>query len=230
VLRTIYLLFNEGYSASDGDRLVREDICDEALRLAEVMAWHARASSPEAHALAALILFQHARRRARVSSDGRPMMLEEQDRRLWDSAMIARGFQHLAAAKNETTLSSYHLEAGIASVHAMAPSWQATDWASVLDYYDGLIDMGPSPVVAINRAIAVSMVEGPEAALAALSGLSAHKAIERYLPYHMTIGELELRSGRRQAARDAFTRALALPMSAQERRFVETKLSSAADA
>lgn len=230
VLRTIYLLFNEGYAASDGDRLVREDICDEALRLAEVIAWHQRTASPEAHALAALILFQHARRRARVDGDGRPVLLEAQDRRLWDTAMIARGFQHLSAARNDTSITSYHLEAGIASVHAMAPSWAATDWGQVVSYYDGLIEVSPSPVVAINRAIALSMVEGPEAALGVLRALPEQKAIERYLPFHMTIGELELRSGRRQAAREAFTRALALPMSAQERRFVEAKLSSAADA
>lgn len=229
-LRTIYLMFNEGYSASDGDGLVREDVCDEALRLAETIAWHKVATSPEAHALAALILFQHARRRARVASDGRPVLLEEQDRRLWDAAMIARGFQHLGAAKTGDALTTYHLEAGIASVHAAAASWTDTDWASLLSYYDALSEVAPSPVVAINRAIAVSMVTGPEAALAELEMLDGQKAIERYLPYHMTIGDLEMRSGRRAAAREAFARALALPMSSQERRLVEAKLNHAADA
>lgn len=229
-LRTIYLMFNEGYSASDGDRLVREDVCDEALRLAETIAWHRVAGSPEAHALAALILFQHARRRARVADDGRPVLLEEHDRRLWDTAMIARGFQHLAAAKSGEKLTTYHLEAGIASVHAAAATWAATDWASLLSYYDGMAEIAPSPVVAINRAIALSMIQGPAAALAALEGLDGQKAIGRYLPYHMTIGELEMRSGRRAAAREAFARALALPMSSQERRLVEAKLNHAADA
>jgi RNA polymerase sigma-70 factor (ECF subfamily) len=126
VLRTIYLLFNEGYSASDGDRLVREDACDEALRLCEAIAWHRAAASPEAHALAALISFQHSRRRARVAGDGRPVLLEDQDRRLWDQAMIARGFQHLGLAKSGDALTSYHLEAGIASVHAAAAAWADT--------------------------------------------------------------------------------------------------------
>lgn len=230
VLRTIYLLFNEGYSASDGDKLVRDDICEEALRLAELVAWHPLASSPEAHALAALILFQHARRRARVAADGRPVLLEAQDRRLWDQAMIARGFQHLSAARNEKVLTSLHLEAGIASVHAAAPSWRQTDWVSLLSYYDGLSEVAPSPVVAINRAIALSMVEGADAALEALHGLEGEKAVGRYLPYHMTIGDLELKRGRRQAAREAFQRALALSMSTQERRLVEAKLTQAADA
>lgn len=229
-LRTIYLLFNEGYSASDGDRLIREDVCEEALRLAETIAWHRTASSPEAHALGALILFQHARRRARVAGDGRPVLLEEQDRGLWDAAMIARGFQHLSASRNDTLLTSYHLEAGIASVHAAAPSWAETDWASLLSYYDALAEMAPSPVVAINRAVAVSMVEGPQTGLGVLAHLARQKSMTRYLPYYMTVGDLELRSGHRQAAREAFARALKLPMSAQERRLVETKMSRAADA
>jgi RNA polymerase sigma-70 factor, ECF subfamily len=230
VLRTIYLMFNEGYAASDGDQLVRAELCEEALRLAETIAWHKIAGSPEAHALAALIMFQHARRRARVTADGRPVLLEEQDRRLWDAAMIARGFQHLAAAKDGEALTSYHLEAGIASVHAAAASWAETDWASLLSYYDGLAEIVPSPVVAINRAIALSMVRGPQAGLAELEGLEREKAVGRYLPYHMTVGDLEMRSGRRAAARAAFARALALPMSGQERRLVEAKLAHAADA
>lgn len=229
-LRTIYLMFNEGYAASDGDRLIREDVCEEALRLAETIAWHPRAGSPQAHALAALMMFHHARRHARVSADGRPVLLEDQDRRLWDAAMIARGFQHLSAAKSDEGLTSYHLEAGIASVHAAAACWATTDWASLLSYYDGLMEIAPSPVVAINRAVALSMVQGPEAALAALRGLDAQKGVGRYLPYHMTIGELEMRCGRRQAAREAFASALALPMSAQERKFVEAKFNQAADA
>jgi RNA polymerase sigma-70 factor (ECF subfamily) len=229
-LRTIYLMFNEGYSASDGDRLVREDLCEEALRLAVTIAWHRVGASPEAHALAALISFQHARRRARVADDGRPVLLKEQDRRLWDGATIARGFQHLSAAKSGTALTSYHLEAGIASVHAAAATWGNTDWAHLLSYYDGLMEIAPSPVVAINRAIALSMIKGPEAALSELEGLDGRKSIGRYLPYHMTVGDLEMRSGRRKAAREAFARALNLPMSQQERRLVEEKLSHAADA
>lgn len=230
VLRTIYLLFNEGYAASDGDRLVREDVCEEALRLAETIAWHPLAASPEAHALAALILFQHARRRARVNGAGWPVLLEEQDRRLWDQPMIARGFQHLAAARNERQLTPLHLEAGIASVHAAAASWTETNWAALCDYYDALHQIAPSPVVAINRAIALSMTRGAEAGLEALAPLGAQKAVHRYLPYHLAIGDLELKRGMRAAARIAFARALDLPMSAQERKLVEAKLQRASDA
>jgi RNA polymerase sigma-70 factor (ECF subfamily) len=229
-LRTIYLMFNEGYSASDGDRLIREDVCAEALRLAELVAWHPVASSPEAHALAALILFQHARRRARVAPDGTPVLLEDQDRRLWDHAMIARGFQHLSASRNERLMTALHLEAGIASVHAAAASWGATDWASLVSYYDTLNEIAPSPVVAINRAIALAMTRGADAAIEALKPLASQKAVGRYLPYHLTIGDLELKRGQRAAARDAFAKALALPMSRQERKLVEAKLQRASDA
>ena len=230
VLRTIYLLFNEGYSASEGDRLVRQDVCEEALRLAELVAWHPIASSPEAHALAALILFQHARHRARVGADGTPVVLENQDRRLWDHAMIARGFQHLSASRNDKVLTALHLEAGIASVHAAAPSWAATDWPALVSYYDALTEVAPSPVVSINRAVALGMTGGAEAGLAALKPLTGQKAVARYLPYHLAIGDLELKRGARAAARDAFAKALALPMSAQERKLVEAKLQLASDA
>lgn len=229
VLRTIYLLFNEGYSASDGDRLIRQDMCEEALRLAELVAWHP-AAAPEAHALAALILFQHARHRARVAAEGTPVVLEDQDRRLWDRAMIARGFQHLAAARNDTALTALHLEAGIASVHAAAGAWERTDWAALLGYYDALAEMQPSPVVAVNRAVALAMAESADAGLAALKPLESEKAMARYLPYHLAVGDLEARAGRKAEARAAFARALALPMSAQERKLVETKLKRASDA
>ncbi|MDZ4867379.1 MAG: sigma-70 family RNA polymerase sigma factor [Alphaproteobacteria bacterium] len=227
VSRTIYLLFNEGYSASDGDRLIRDDFCAEALRLAEVVAWHPRASSPEAHALAALVLFQHARRTARVAADGTPLMLEEQERRLWDQAMIARGFQHLAASQNDVQLTALHLEAGIASVHAAATSWARTDWAALVSYYDALQAIAPSAVVAINRAIAIGMLRGPEAGLRALAPVTGDKAVARYLPYHLAIGDLELRRDDKRAARAAFARALELPMSLQERKLIEAKLKRA---
>lgn len=230
VLRTIYLLFNEGYSASDGDHLIRQDVCAEALRLAELVAWHPVVSSPEAHALGALILFQHARAAARVGADGTPIVLEDQDRRLWDRALIARGFQHLAASQNETALTALHLEAGIASVHAGAASWEATDWRALCGYYDALAEVQPSPVVAINRAIALAMWQGAQAGLDALKPLAREKAMARYLPYQLAVGDLEARVGRRAEARAAFERALALPMSAQERRLVEMKLKHASDA
>ncbi len=163
VLRTIYLLLNEGYAASDGDRLIRDEVCEEALRLSTTIAWHPTASSPEAHALAALISFQHARRRARVAADGTPIVLEDQDRLLWDQALIARGFQHLLASRSDAMLTPTHLEAGIASVHAAAPSWAETDWSSLAAYYDALNEIAPSPVVTINRAVAISMTRGAAA-------------------------------------------------------------------
>ncbi len=230
VLRTIYLLFNEGYAASDGDRLIRHELCEEALRLAEAVAWHPATPSKQAHALAALILFQHARARARVAADGTPILLERQDRRLWDRAMIARGFQHLGAAANDVVLTPLHLEAGIASVHAAAASWEQTDWRALEGYYDALAEVQPSPVVTVNRAIALSMWQGAEAGLEALKPLCGSKAMERYLPYHLAVGDLAARAGHRAQARASFERALALPMSAQERKLVEMKLKLASDA
>lgn len=230
VLRTIYLLFNEGYAASDGDRLIRQDMCDEALRLAELVAWHPSVQTPGAHALAALILFQHARAAARVAPDGMPILLEAQDRRLWDRAMIARGFHHLSVAQKDSTLTALHVEAGIASVHAAAATWELTDWQTIADYYDTLAVLQPSPVVTLNRAIALAMWQGAEAGLEALKPLAGEKGMARYLPYHLALGDLEARAGRRAAARAAFERALALPMSRQERKLVEKKLLQASDA
>lgn len=230
VLRTVYLLFNEGYAASDGDRLIRQELCDEALRLAELVAWHPVAKTKEAHALAALILFQHARHRARIAADGTPILLEAQDRRLWDRAMIARGFQHLGAASNDTMLTALHLEAGIASVHAAASSWEQTDWRALIGYYDALAEVQPSPVVAVNRAIALAMCDGAQTGLEALKPLAGDKAMARYLPYHLAVGDLEARAGQRAAARAALERALALPMSGQERKLIEMKLKHASDA
>jgi RNA polymerase sigma-70 factor (ECF subfamily) len=229
-LRTIYLMFTEGYAASEGDMSIREDVCDEALRLAEIVASHKATTSPQAHALCALILFQHARRRARAAGDGRLLMLDEQDRALWDRSMIVRGFKHLASAQGGPLLTSYHLEAGIASVHAAAGSWAATDWEALVSYYDGLIEIAPSPVVEVNRAVALAMLKGPDEGLAALAALEPGKAVQRYLPYHVALGELELRRGRLSAARRAFERALALPMSGQERKLIESKLLKAANA
>jgi RNA polymerase sigma-70 factor (ECF subfamily) len=230
VLKTIYLMFNEGYSASGGDTLIREELCLEALRLAELVAGDARTSHPEAHALASLLLFQHARHRARVEPNGEPRMLDQQDRTLWDKNMIARGFLHLSLAKNGELLTTYHLEAGIASVHAAAASWGDTDWKQLVSYYDTLHEIAPSPVVRVNQAVAVSMLDGTDRGVGILRSVASDKAMANYAPFHMALGELEMRSGNRRQARDAFQRALELAMSTPERNLVRKKLNQVLDA
>ena len=230
MLRTTYLLFNEGYAASGGEQLVRAEFCEEAIRLCRILLSQAQTSTPEVHALCALMLFQHARREARVSGDGIAIPLEAQDRNAWDRAMIAEGFRQMSLAMAGDRLTAYHLEAGIASVHAAAPHFGATDWAQLGRYYDALLEVAPSPVVEINRAIAVAMHQGPDAGLRLLEPLRAQTIVQTYLPFHLAVGELELRRGQRDLARTAFTAALGLAMSEQERKLIAGKLQQAADA
>lgn len=230
VLKTIYLMFNEGYSTSSGDMLVRHELCIEALRLIELVTGDERTSLPEAHALAALLMFQHARHCARVTSDGTPLLLDQQDRTLWDKQLNTQGFRHLSASMNSKVLTSYHLEAGIASVHAAATSWEHTDWKQLVAYYESLHAMTPSPVVRVNQAVAIAMLDGPEKGVAILRLIESDKAMQNYLPYYMTLGELELRSNRRCQAREAFQRALTLAMSEPERKLLLTKLHKVFDA
>ena len=230
MLRTIYLLFNEGYAASGGEALIRHEICVEALRLAEIVARHPVARTPEAEALAALLCFQHSRHAARIAADGTPVLLADQDRGLWDGRLIARGFDHLARARGGDRLTALHVEAGAASIHAAARSWAETDWVQLKSYYDMLSEIAPSPVVSLNRAIAVAMVDGADAALSGIEHLARDPAVAKYVPFHMTIGDLELQRGRRGVARAAFETALALPVSDAERRLIHRKIAACADA
>lgn len=230
MLRTIYLLFTEGHASSGGAQLIRFEFCEEAIRLCGILLSHAPTSTPEVHALCALMLFQHARRDARVSEDGTAVSLEAQDRTRWDKAEIAMGFRHLSQAMAGDRLTPYHLEAGIASTHAAAPRFEATDWAQIERYYDALLEIAPSPVVEVNRAIAVAMHKGPDAGLQKLDQLRGYALVQRYLPFHLALGELELRRGNRERAQAAFTAALGLAMSDQERKLIAGKLQQAADA
>jgi RNA polymerase sigma-70 factor, ECF subfamily len=229
VLRTIYLLFNEGYLTSGGDQSMRIDMCAEALRLASLVAENPLTTTPEAHALAALLSFQHARHRARTMDDGSLVLLEHQDRAHWDVALLTQGFAHLAQAKGGEILTALHLEAGIASVHAQALSWSVTDWRTLLHYYDLLIEVAPSPVVALNRAVVVGMTDGPAAALTSIAPLADDLAMQRYLPFHLTVGDLRLKQGDRTHARQSYARAAEMPASEPERRLIAEKLKRCAD-
>ncbi|MBN8248302.1 MAG: sigma-70 family RNA polymerase sigma factor, partial [Verrucomicrobia bacterium] len=196
VLATIYLLFNEGYRASSGDRLVREDLCREALRLGLQLVAHPATRCPRTFALAALLLLNAARLPARVDDAGNPLRLREQNRRLWDGGMISQGIGYLGLAAAGEALSPYHLEAGIAACHATAPDEVSTDWRRILSLYDALARCHPSPVVALNRAVAVARVRGPAAGLAALEGGAVSGALDGYLFFHAVRGTLAAEAGR----------------------------------
>ncbi len=228
VLKVLYLMFNEGYSATAGESAVRKDLCGEAIRLARLLAQHPLTSSPKVHALTALFLFQASRLSARSGEDGSLVLLAEQDRTLWDKKLIAEGLRHLRRSAGGEELSVYHLEAEIASYHAVSEDFSSTDWASVLSSYDELIARRASPIAALNRIVALAEVEGPEAALAALDGISDGK-LEAYYPYHVTRAELKSRLGDTRGALASYEFAAGLIENDAVKRFVEGRIQNCND-
>jgi RNA polymerase sigma-70 factor (ECF subfamily) len=224
VLATLYLMFNEGYSMSSGDRLISADLCAEAIRLARLLANRPLTSRPEVEALLALMLLQAARLPARTSPDGALLTLAEQDRRLWDRRLIDEGLDALARSASGDRLSAYHLQAGIAACHAVALDYDSTDWPAILDQYDALVRLSGSPLVALNRAVAVAMVHGDEAGLAALERIQPGGELESYPLYHVTVGELAARSGDRGKALRRYGRARELARTSPERALIERRL------
>jgi RNA polymerase sigma-70 factor (ECF subfamily) len=184
---------------------------------------HRATATGEAHALAALIAFHHARAGARSGEAGEMLLLSEQDRSKWDRPLIARGFAHLAAATSADTLSALHLEAAIAAAHASAPSFAATDWSTVAHCYCQLEEMKPTPVVRLNAAIAAAYADGPAVGLARLDALADAGKLARYALYHAARGALLLRLERRNEAAEAIDRALACPLNAPERAHLERR-------
>jgi RNA polymerase sigma-70 factor, ECF subfamily len=226
VLKAIYLLFNEGYAPSDGDEGLRAEICAEAWRLIRVVTDDPRTAGPEGWALRALICFQRSRERARINADGTLILLPDQDRKLWDRALIVEGFRALQAAMTGERVTAFHAEAGIASVHAAAPAYAATDWSTMIAQYDALITMTASPVAELNRAVAVSMRDGAAAGLEALMPLEGRLAMIAYAPFHIVHADLAMRLGRMDDARASLARALALPLSTPERRLIEARVAA----
>lgn len=222
VLASLYLLFNEGYKASSGEHLVRADLCHEAIRLAELLATHPATDLPQCHALLALMLLSASRLPARTDEAGDILRLHEQDRSLWDQALIHRGIQHLQLSARGEALSEYHLEAGIAACHCTASTHAATDWARILTLYDQLVLLTSSPVVALNRAIAVGRVQG---AHSGLDALAAVKGLDTYLSLHAARGAFAAELGQHQTAATHYCRALALAALPSERRFFESRIA-----
>jgi RNA polymerase sigma factor (sigma-70 family) len=225
VLKVIYLMFNEGYSALEGEELVRTDLCREAIRLCELLAGHPVTGVPKVHALAALLLFQGARLTARCDAAGELLLLSEQDRSLWDRTMINRGLYRLRESASGDQISDYHLEAEIASCHALAASFTATDWRRVLDCYEELLKRKPSPVVALNRIVALAQVDGAEAGLVELDKLAQDRALRNYYPFYAARGELMREAGNKSEAIDAYQKALSLTSSEPIRRFLMKRIA-----
>jgi RNA polymerase sigma-70 factor (ECF subfamily) len=217
VLDVIYFIFNEGYAAHEGDALIRSDLCGEALRLGRLVAASSLAE-PRVHALVALMALQAARTPARVDALGDLVLLDDQDRSLWDQNLLALGFHHFDRSIAGEAVTRYHAEAAIAATHARADD----NWPIILDLYEDLMKLNPSPVVALNRAVAIAKVHGPEQALAALP---EHPKLRAYYLYLALRGHLLQQLGRLPEAATAFRAALECQCSEPERRFLQRKLS-----
>jgi RNA polymerase sigma-70 factor (ECF subfamily) len=224
VLAALYLLFNEGYKASAGERLLREDLCEEAIRLTSLLVTHPAGHTPRAHALLALMQFSAARFPSRVDEHGDLLRLEEQDRSKWDQSRITAGLRELAAAAHGSELSEYHLQAGIAAIHCTAEDVASTDWPRILHHYDALYALKPSPIVALNRAVAVSYVTGPQAALDAIAAIPSRDRLESHYLLHAVLGELHWRLNHHRAAAGNFRRALHLAQVGPEQLYLTRML------
>jgi RNA polymerase sigma-70 factor (ECF subfamily) len=222
VLRVIYLVFNEGYSASSGESLTRPDLSGEAIRLGRLLI--ELLPEPEALGLLALMLLQESRRAARTSPAGELILLADQDRSLWNQDQIAEGLALVEQALSSRRFGPYTLQAAIAAVHAEAPNATATDWAQIVGLYDVLARTAPSPVVELNRAVAVAMRDGPEAGLDLIDAILARGDLQDYHLAHSARAELCRRLNRTAEARAAYARALNLAQQHPERRFLERRL------
>jgi RNA polymerase sigma-70 factor (ECF subfamily) len=223
VLRVVYLIFNEGYAATEGDRLVRGELCSEAIRLGRLLS-ELVPDDAEAWGLLALMLLHDGRRASRVDAEGHYVPLDEQDRALWDEAQIDEGMRVLERATRLRRPGQYQLQAAITALHIQAPDADATDWAQIAELYGALAMLQPSPVVELNRAAAVGFAHGHEAGLALLEPLLGDPALERYQPLHAAHAELLRRAGDRDGAARAYERAIELSANAVEREELERRL------
>jgi RNA polymerase sigma-70 factor, ECF subfamily len=224
VLRVVYLVFNEGYSASSGESATRADLSGEAIRLGRLIS--GLIAEPEAQGLLALMLLHESRRETRATPEGELILLDEQDRSRWNRALIEEGAALVAAAFASQGVGPYSVQAAIAAVHAEAPTAADTDWREIVGLYDLLLQLTPSPIVALNRTVALTMRDGPEAGLAALDALLAGGALDRYQLAHAARADFCRRLGRNDEARAAYRRAIELTAQAPARRFLEKRLAA----
>lgn len=223
VLRVIYLVFNEGYSASSGSEVTRADLSGEAIRLARLLV--ELLPEPEVMGLLAMMLLHESRRAARTSPDGELILLDEQDRSLWNRELIGEGVSLVERALASRRFGPYSVQAAIVAVHAEAPAAGSTDWAEIVALYDVLMQMEQSPVVELNRAVAVAMRDGPEAGLAGIDAILTRGDLTDYHLAHAARADMYRRLGRRDEARAAYMKARELTQQAPERRFIERRLT-----
>ncbi len=229
VLQTLYLLFNEGYKATSGNNLVREDVCREAIRLAGLLAEHAAGDRPKTHALLALMLLNGARLTTRLDGAGNLLRLQEQDRTHWDQPMIARGMFHLSRSAAGEEATAYHLEAGIAFCHCSARDYASTDWRQILQLYDRLMKFDDSPVVALNRAVSIAEIHGPGAGLEAVREIQDLQSLESSHLLYAVLGEFESRLKHSGAAAAHFRKSMRLARIKSERAFLSKRLQACED-
>jgi RNA polymerase sigma-70 factor (ECF subfamily) len=222
VLHVIYLVFNEGYSAAAGAEVTRAELTGEAIRLGRLLI--ELQPEPEAMGLLSLMLLQESRRAARTSPTGELILLEHQDRSLWNREQIAEGVALLEKALKSRRFGSYTLQAAIAAVHAEAESVAATDWRRIVSLYDRLLRIQPSPVVQLNRAVAIAMCDGPEAGLAHIDALLEHGELANYYLAHSARADMYRRLGRTAEARSSYEKALALTQQEPERQFLQERI------
>jgi RNA polymerase sigma factor (sigma-70 family) len=226
VHRALYLLFNEGYHGASAETAVRVELCREAMRLTAVLLEHPHGTTPVTYALGALMGLHAARLPARVDPSGNLSSLLNQDRSQWDQELVVEGLKLLELSATGSELSEYHLEAAIASIHVRAVRMGDTDWEAIVSLYDTLMKIRPSPIVALNRAIAVAQNEGPERGLEEIRSIADRDRLAAYPFYSAALGELEFRSGRHGTAREHFRAALALARNPMERQFLNRRVSA----
>ena len=226
VHRALYLLFNEGYHGASPEAAIRAELCDEAMRLIRVLLEHEFGATPAGFGLASLMCLNVARLPGRLDSSGGLVSLFDQDRAQWDQKSIARGLELLERSATGSQVTPYHVEAAIAAVHASSPDAESTNWKSIVSLYDTLLALNPSPVVALNRAIAIAQCEGAERGIEELRAMKNPERLSHYPFYEAALGELELRCGRASAAHGHFRKAAALARNPAERRFLNARAAA----
>lgn len=226
VLETIYLLFNEGYSASRGNEIIRYELCEEAIRLARMLiAGNAIARKERVHALIALMLINASRFNARQDKDGNLLTLAEQDRGLWDRRLLSAGLAHLTEAVGNDSIGIYHIQAAISAQYSIAADYASTDWASILSLYDSLLDLDPSAVVLLNRAIVLSKVRGVEAGLEELERIKTDPVLKSYHLFYSTYADFRMQAGDNAGAVPLLKKAIDLAPLGSEREVLKRKLA-----